>query len=256
MDAATDVRIAGRKEGEVMLMMMTMMMTMMTMNDDGEDCSDGVELELQSVMDASKRVTVSVPPDATLGDAAEKSSLILWDSFEVYNRVGNVVTDQRSSDHGDDTLWVGPPAVCGGATEIEIELDPEDDVVPRHEPMTKSVTFVSAYDPAVRHEVVPQPGQSVRDAAQMAGLAPRDGSGWTVYDAVGMEFDQRASEDLIGDVLYVGRRAVAAGCGSNDLGPKGPWTNRLTNRLMSLENFPSPRNLFDSIRNIDFARRR
>ena len=240
MNGARDVRITGRKEGEVMLMMMTMMMMTM-MNDDSEDCSESVELELHSVMGASKSVPVSVPPDATLGVAAEKSGLPLGDSFEVYNRVGNVVTDRSASEYGGDALWVGPKAVCGRATEIEIELDPEDDIVPRHDPMTKSVTFVSAYDPAVRHEIVPQAGQSVRDAAQMAGLAPRDGSGWTVYDAVGMEVDQRPSEDLIGDVLYVGRRAVAAGFGSNDLGLKGPWTNR------SVANSPSPRNLFNGV---------
>jgi len=249
MDFTTDVWITERKEGEVMLMMMTMMMMTM-MNDDGEDCSESVELELQSVLDASKRATVSAPPDVTVREVAEKSGLPLGDSFEVYNRVGGVVTDRSASDCDGDTLWVGPKVVRGCGTEIEIELDPEDDVVPRHEPMTKSVTFVSAYDPAVRHEVVPQPGQSVRDAAQMAGLAPRDGSGWTVYDAVGIEVDQRASEDLIGDVLYVGRRAVAAGCGPNDLGSKGPWTNR----SMSVENFPIPRNLFVRLKN--FARRR
>jgi hypothetical protein len=204
-----------------MLMMMTMMMMTM-MNDNDDDSSGGVRLTLQSVWDSSLRSIVDVPADSTVRDAVRLSDIPRGDCFDVYTRTGEKVSDCKSSDCTDDTLFVSHPRVSSGASEIEIDLDPADDVIPRHEPMTKSVTFVSAYDPAVRHEVVPQPGQSVRDAAHMAGLAPRDGSGWTVYDAVGTEVDQRPSEDLVGDVLYVGRRAVAAG---GIRLPRGPASN-------------------------------
>ena len=59
----------------------------------------------------------------------------------------------------------------------------------------------------------------------MAGLAPRDGSGWTVYDAVGIEVDQRPSDEMIGDVLYVGMRAVAAGGYNGDRSCRGRGIN-------------------------------
>ena len=51
----------------------------------------------------------------------------------------------------------------------------------------------------------------MRDAAAMAGLAPRDGSGWDVFDALAEEVGDRVATELIGEVLYVGPRAVAAG---------------------------------------------
>tara|TARA_B100001142_G_scaffold214805_1_gene212896 strand:- start:7629 stop:8369 length:741 start_codon:yes stop_codon:yes gene_type:complete len=210
-----------------MMLMMTMMMTMMMMNDERGGQGKSVELDLRSVYDVSEPARVRVPSDSTLIEAVEMSNVSPVDilGLEVFTRSGEKVSHYKSKDYVGRVLLVGPAAITAEASEIEIRLDPEDDVEPRHEPMTKSVTFVSAYDPSVRHEVVPQPGQSIRDAAQMAGLAPRDGSGWTVYDAVGIEVDQRPSDEMIGDVLYVGMRAVAAGGYNGDRSCRGRGIN-------------------------------
>ena len=95
----------------------------------------------------------------------------------------------------------------------EFVLEPEPDVSVAEGPPVgpKAVTFVSAYDASVRHEVVPQDRQSVRGAASMAGLAPRDGSSWQVYDALGTEVGDRVANDMTGEVLYVGPQAIEAG---------------------------------------------
>ena len=45
----------------------------------------------------------------------------------------------------------------------------------------------------------------------MAGLAPRDGSGWEVFDALGVVVGDRVATELTGEVLYVGPRAIEAG---------------------------------------------
>ena len=95
----------------------------------------------------------------------------------------------------------------------EFILEPEPGVpVAEGPPMgPKAVTFVSAYDSTVRHEVIPQDRQSVRDAAAMAGLAPRDGSSWEVYNALGTEVGDRVATEMKGEVLYVGPKAIEAG---------------------------------------------
>ena len=52
---------------------------------------------------------------------------------------------------------------------------------------------------------------ALRAAASMAGLAPRDGSSWQVYDALGTEVGDRIANDMTGEILYVGPQAIQAG---------------------------------------------
>ena len=95
--------------------------------------------------------------------------------------------------------------------EDELIIDPEaEDDEPSEHP-TKTLVFVSTFDPSARVEVIPTQGQTVRDAAEVSGLTARDGSAWTVFDALGVEVAHLPSFDMIGDVLYVGPAAVSAG---------------------------------------------
>lgn len=95
--------------------------------------------------------------------------------------------------------------------EDELIIDPEANTDDLAEHPTKTLVFVSTFDPSTRIEVVPTANQTVRDAAEVSGLTARDGSSWTVYDALGVEVGHLPSFDLIGDVLYVGPQAVSAG---------------------------------------------
>tara|TARA_B100000401_G_C52499640_1_gene574383 strand:+ start:274 stop:597 length:324 start_codon:yes stop_codon:yes gene_type:complete len=88
---------------------------------------------------------------------------------------------------------------------IDAEIDDLDDTP------TKTLVFVSTFDPNSRVEVIPTTNQTVRQAAEVSGLTARDGSAWTVYDALGVEVAHLPSFEMIGDVLYVGPQAISAG---------------------------------------------
>jgi len=96
-------------------------------------------------------------------------------------------------------------------TEDELIIDPEAETDELSEHPTKTLVFVSTFDPSARVEVIPTSDQTVRDAAEVSGLTARDGSAWTVYDALGVEVAHLPSFDMIGDVLYVGPEAISAG---------------------------------------------
>tara|TARA_B100001250_G_scaffold137704_1_gene117807 strand:- start:9465 stop:9797 length:333 start_codon:yes stop_codon:yes gene_type:complete len=95
--------------------------------------------------------------------------------------------------------------------EDELIIDIEADTDEPNDHPTKTLVFVSTFDPSSRVEVIPMDGQTVRQAAEVSGLTARDGSAWTVYDSLGVEISHMPSFDMIGDVLYVGPAAVSAG---------------------------------------------
>ena len=93
--------------------------------------------------------------------------------------------------------------------ELIIDITADGDVPAEHP--TKTLVFVSTFDTSSRVEVIPTNGQTVREAADVSGLCPRDGSAWSVYDAVGVEVGHLPSFDMIGQALYVGPQAISAG---------------------------------------------
>jgi len=93
--------------------------------------------------------------------------------------------------------------------ELVIDITADGDVPAEHP--TKTLVFVSTFDTSSRVEVIPTNGQTVREAADVSGLCPRDGSAWSVYDALGVEVDHLPSFDMIGQALYVGPQAISAG---------------------------------------------
>jgi hypothetical protein len=95
--------------------------------------------------------------------------------------------------------------------EDELVIDPDAETDELSEHPTKTLVFVSTFDPSSRVEVIPTSDQTVRDAAEVSGLTARDGSAWTVYDALGVEIAHLPAFDMIGDVLYVGPEAISAG---------------------------------------------
>ena len=97
----------------------------------------------------------------------------------------------------------------GIGEELVIDITADGDEPAEHP--TKTLAFVSTFDPSARVEVIPTRGQTVREAAGVSGLTARDGSAWTVYDDLGVEVAHLPSFDMIGDVLYVGPAAISAG---------------------------------------------
>ena len=176
-----------------------------------------VQLTLSNAVDQTQKIRVEVPAGTTVAQAARDAGIAPKGSFDVFTPGGEAVTKASVDQHRDAVLYVGPQKVAGGIAftpdgeEFILEPEPGVEVAAGPPVGPKAVVFVSSYDSSVRHDVVPQEGQSVRDAARMAGLAPRDGSGWEVFDAMGVEVGNRVAMELTGEVLYVGPRAIEAG---------------------------------------------
>ena len=170
-----------------------------------------VQLTLSNAVDQTQKIRVEVPAGTSVAQAARDAGIAPKGSFDVFTPGGEAVTKASVDQHRDAVLYVGPQKVAGGVGEFVLEPEPGVEVAGGQPVGPKAVVFVSSYDPDVRHEVVPQEGQSVKDAAKMAGLAPRDGSGWEVFAAIGVEVGNRVAMEMTGEVLYVGPRAIEAG---------------------------------------------
>ena len=177
----------------------------------GNDEGRMVRLTLSNAVDQTQKILVEVPAGTSVAQAARDAGIAPQGSFDVFTPGGEAVTQASVDQHRDAVLYVGPQKVAGGAEEFILEPEPGVEVADGPPVGPKTVVFVSAYDSTVRNEVVPQEGQSVRDAATMAGLAPRDGSGWEVFDALGVKVGDRVATELTGEVLYVGPKAIDAG---------------------------------------------
>ncbi len=178
-----------------------------------------VQLTLSNAVDQTQKIVVEVPAGTSVAQAARDAGIAPQGSFDVFTPGGEAVTQASVDQHRDAVLYVGPQKVAGGdafTPEFDDEgfiLEPEPGVEVAEGPPAgpKTITFVSVWDSTARHEVVPQGGQNARDAATMAGLAPRDGSGWEVFTAMGVEVGDQVATELTGEVLYVGPRAIEAG---------------------------------------------
>ena len=157
-----------------------------------------VMLTLRNAVDQTRKVAVEVPTGSTVRDAAIGAGIAQGESFDVFTAEGRAVTREDVDDHGDAVLYVGPQKVAGGAMQLDEEPG-------------KAIQFVSVYDHQVRSDVVPGDGQTVRQAAEVAGLAPRDGSQWQVFDDLGVVVDEIPAGDMVGEQLYVGPEAIEAG---------------------------------------------
>ena len=177
----------------------------------GNDEGRMVRLTLSNAVDQTQKILVEVPAGTSVAQAARDAGIAPQGSFDVFTPGGEAVTEASVDQHRDAVLYVGPQKVAGGAEEFLLEPEPGVEVADGPPVGPKTVVFVSAYDSTVRNEVVPQEGQSVRDAATMAGLAPRDGSGWEVHDALFVRVNDRVAAELTGEVLYVGPAAMIAG---------------------------------------------
>ena len=175
----------------------------MTRTKTRENEENTVAITLSNSMDQTRKIRIEVPAESTVQEAAREAGVFPDGAFDVYTADGDVVTNERVEAHGEATLYVGVQKVAGG-NEREMELEPV-------RPPQKTIMFVSAFNPDVRNAVIPTDDQTAREAAEMAGLAPRDGSAWEVYDALGDIVADRAATELVGQSLYVGPPAIAAG---------------------------------------------
>jgi hypothetical protein len=183
-----------------------------------------VMLTLRNAVDQTRKVAVEVPAGSTVRDAAIEAGIAQGESFDVFTAEGRAVTRDPVDDHGEAVLYVGPQKVAGGAMQLDEEP-------------TKAIQFVSVYDHQVRNDVVPGEGQTVRQAAEVAGLTPRDGSQWQVFDDLGVVVDEVPAADMVGEQLYVGPEAIEAGSSAV---ASAWWKTGLDNRELNLAKMQYP----------------
>ncbi len=175
--------------------------------------SDMTFLTLSNVTDQSEKIRIEVEKGKTLSQAAIDAGISKSDSFDVFTKEGVSVTNEKVEDYSNQTLYVGPKKVAGGSFEISLDLEPSEDtvIIENSNEIKKYIVFMSAFDHTARHEVIPQEGQTLREAAAMAGLAPRDGSSWEVFTGEGVVLSNESADEFRNDVVYVGPKAIDAG---------------------------------------------
>ena len=207
------------------------------MKNRSNDAQRMIQLTLSNAVDQTQKIRVEVPMGTNIKQATEDAGLAPSSTFDVFTAEGEVVTAHPVDQYSDNTLYVGPQKVAGGAWgDEDFELKPEDGVQTLTEPPEKAIVFTSAFDSTIRNEVVPQPDQTVKAAAQMAGLAPRDGSAWQVFDAIGEIVEDRPAQEYAGDLLYVGPQAIVGGDVMLDVHPTGIELNEIA---AARSDFPS-----------------
>lgn len=169
-----------------------------------------VQLTLSSSLDQTHKIRVEVPVGTTIKQAAKNSGFAPNGLFDVFTPTGQVVTDKSVKDFSNKTLYIGVKKVAGG-NDIDIILDQDPDTIYHTEPPKKAITFISAFDASVRHEIIPSGGQTLRQAAEMAGLAPRDGTNWAVFDGESKLMNDEPAENMHGQSFYVAPTVIEAG---------------------------------------------
>ena len=200
-------------------------------NDKKGTVGQTIQLTVASTTDQTQKVRVEVPPGTSVMDAVRKAGLADG-QVDVIDSMGQVVTRSQADALGNQTVYVGPKRVAGGSRRrgrrgrratvprttgadggddwelVDIDLDD----LANHG--AKPITFASVLNEEVRAEIVPEDQETLRQCGQRSGLAPRDGSGWAVYDDMGFEVSDQIAKDSGAKTVWIGPKAIDAGATS------------------------------------------
>tara|TARA_B100002052_G_scaffold295808_1_gene323009 strand:- start:294 stop:1214 length:921 start_codon:yes stop_codon:yes gene_type:complete len=176
-------------------------------NDKKGTLGQTIQITVASTTDQTQKVRVEVPSGTSVMDAVRKAG-IADGQVDVFDSMGQVVTRDRADTLSDQTVYVGPKRVAGGNDNWELEDIDLDDLVNQG---TKPITFASVLNEEIRAEIVPENGETLRQCGQRSGLAPRDGSGWAVYDDMGFEVSDQVAKDSGVNTVWIGPKAIDAG---------------------------------------------
>tara|TARA_B100000614_G_C14483501_1_gene467659 strand:+ start:214 stop:1128 length:915 start_codon:yes stop_codon:yes gene_type:complete len=176
-------------------------------NDKKGTLGQTIQLTVASTTDQTQKVRVEVPAGTSVMDAVRKAGLADG-QVDVFDSMGQVITRNQADTMGNQTVYVGPKRVAGGNGNWELEDISLDDLANQG---TKPITFASVLNEEVRAEIVPENGETLRQCGQRSGLAPRDGSGWAVYDDMGFEVSDQIAKDSGARTVWIGPKAIDAG---------------------------------------------
>ena len=176
-------------------------------NDKKGTLGQTIQLTVASTTDQTQKVRVEVPSGTSVMDAVRKAGLADG-QVDVFDSMGQVITRNQADALSNQTVYVGPKRVAGGNGNWELEDISLDDLANQG---TKPITFASVLNEEVRAEIVPENGETLRQCGQRSGLAPRDGSGWAVYDDMGFEVSDQIAKDSGARTVWIGPKAIDAG---------------------------------------------
>ena len=176
-------------------------------NDKKGSIGHTIQLTVASTTDQTRKVRVEVPPGTSVMDAVREAGLADG-QVDVFDSMGQVITRNQADALRDQTVYVGPKRVAGGNGNWELEDISLDDLANQG---AKPITFASVLNEEVRAEIVPENGETLRQCGQRSGLAPRDGSGWAVYDDMGFEVSDQVAKDSGARTVWIGPKAIDAG---------------------------------------------
>ena len=172
-----------------------------------------IQLTIANTLDQTAKQRVEVQGNQTLKQVVQQRNLAPNGSFDVYDQVGKVITNQAAANHRDATVYVGVAKVAGGAIPGGLDLDDDDDGWDLDDdmPPVKPREVIFILPSGERQAAQPNDGELLIQTYQRAIGAPRDGTPMEVYDANGQAVSNFASNDMIGRAFHVGPRRFIGG---------------------------------------------
>ena len=168
-----------------------------------------IPLTVANTLDQSQKQRVEVPQNATLKQAVQDMKLAPKGQFDIYDAMGSVISNNNAAAHRDSTIYVGVAKVAGGAG---IEFDDDwDEGVDLDEIPNKQAHLTLIMQDGSRHNINPQPGETVMQVVERAGLRPRDGSPMEVRDNHQEVVSNLMANDMIGRSFFVVPQRIPGG---------------------------------------------
>lgn len=168
-----------------------------------------IPLTVANSLDQSLKQRIEVQSQSTVKQAISDAKLAPKGQFDVFDDLGKVVSNLTVDQFRDKTIYIGVQKVAGGAIQFDDDWGEGIDLDEIDQPARKVITLINMV--GVRQEVEPRENETLIQAAERAGLSPRDGSPIEVRDMENDIVSNRRAKDMIGRSFRVNMKAVAGG---------------------------------------------
>ena len=86
-----------------------------------------IPLTVANTLDQTNKQRIEAQPNQTLKSVIKLQQLAPAGEFDVYDQSGKVISNDKASQHRDDTVYVGVAKVAGGQFQPGFDLDDDDD---------------------------------------------------------------------------------------------------------------------------------
>ena len=169
-----------------------------------------IPLTVANTLDQSQKQRVEIPQNSSLKKAVQDLKLAPKGQFDIYDATGSVISNNNAAAHRDSTIYVGVAKVAGG-TALEFDDDWDDGVNLDEIPMISYLTIITPDE--IRHKVVPQPGETLLEAAKSNFLLRNTAFYLMIVDAEQQDVSKDRAKDMIGRTFRLIPVMVAGGAG-------------------------------------------